>query len=411
MAIEDDEPRDREVWSNVAKFWYNKASDNTPNVGRLYHHLAILARPYTLEQLSLYTRSLTCVIPFESAKGSILTLFNPILHSKDPNQRHQSSLETLLIKVHAVLFVWKPSESRELFEATIQECESRNFFEKYIVKTAAKFKEIGPYIATSAIAGLFEYGSSRDGKSRSRLRRAFEDAQTVKGEIEKSSIIKENDTKSLSLNRPSQSESDESVAIESTDNTVLITHSSRLASLSLRVCLKRSRDTNVYPLLHVYLGFLWSLIVVQQACKYFEETAALKIIEKDIPWIGLCFFLNSLNKDPQIKPSKVRREDFPRPLGEYGRPLPEDYVMRGQLYTLWYYPLDWFTAVMIDDDERSHDLPSMAQPRKERLLWLGHRIASVCLPTILSDGFLIIDRPIDGFTLIKAKNVSGLRIM
>ena len=63
MAIEDDASRDREVWSGVARFWYSKAADRTPKVGRLYHHLAILARPYTLQQLSLfiYTRSLTCV--------------------------------------------------------------------------------------------------------------------------------------------------------------------------------------------------------------------------------------------------------------------------------------------------------------------------------------------------------------
>ena len=79
MAIEDDEPKDREVWSNVARFWYNKAADKSPNRGRLYHHLAILAPPYTREQLSLYLRSLICVIPSESARGNIMTLFNPIM--------------------------------------------------------------------------------------------------------------------------------------------------------------------------------------------------------------------------------------------------------------------------------------------------------------------------------------------
>ena len=35
MAIEDDEPKDREVWSNVARFWYNKAADKSPNIKRL----------------------------------------------------------------------------------------------------------------------------------------------------------------------------------------------------------------------------------------------------------------------------------------------------------------------------------------------------------------------------------------
>ena len=72
MAIEDDEPKDREVWSNVARFWYNKAADNSPNIGRLYHHLAILARPFTMELLSQYTRSLTCVDKGPSRGRSLL---------------------------------------------------------------------------------------------------------------------------------------------------------------------------------------------------------------------------------------------------------------------------------------------------------------------------------------------------
>lgn len=48
MAIEDDDIRDREVWTGVARHWYSIASDNSPTTGRLYHHLAILARPNAL---------------------------------------------------------------------------------------------------------------------------------------------------------------------------------------------------------------------------------------------------------------------------------------------------------------------------------------------------------------------------
>ncbi len=113
MAIEDDEPKDREVWSNVSPFRYNKASDKSPHIGRLYHHLAILARPYTWEQLSLYARSLTCVTPFESARGSIVTLFNPILQGRDTIHRRQPSLETMFIRAHAILFTNQYSDSQD----------------------------------------------------------------------------------------------------------------------------------------------------------------------------------------------------------------------------------------------------------------------------------------------------------
>ncbi|KAK8011843.1 AT hook motif family protein [Apiospora arundinis] len=54
MAIEDDDVRDREVWTSVSQRWYSKASDVVPYTGRLYHHLAILARPNALQQLFYY---------------------------------------------------------------------------------------------------------------------------------------------------------------------------------------------------------------------------------------------------------------------------------------------------------------------------------------------------------------------
>ncbi|KAG0642782.1 hypothetical protein HOY80DRAFT_948814, partial [Tuber brumale] len=51
MAIRDGDDRDREVWAGVARFWYLKATDKTPYAGRLFHHLAILARPNVLQRL------------------------------------------------------------------------------------------------------------------------------------------------------------------------------------------------------------------------------------------------------------------------------------------------------------------------------------------------------------------------
>ena len=118
MAIEDDEPKDRELWSNVARFWYNKASDKTPAVGRLHHHAAILARAYSLEQLSLYLRSLTCVNPFESARGSLMALFDPVLSKKNATL-DEFSLEAMLTRAHGMLFTstspYWASESRYEF--------------------------------------------------------------------------------------------------------------------------------------------------------------------------------------------------------------------------------------------------------------------------------------------------------
>ena len=58
--------RDREVWTNVSRTWYSKAADKRTTVGRLYHHIAILAKPNDLQQLFFYSKSLTVGQPFHS---------------------------------------------------------------------------------------------------------------------------------------------------------------------------------------------------------------------------------------------------------------------------------------------------------------------------------------------------------
>ena len=378
MAIEDYEPKDREVWSNVAKFWYNKASDKSPQIGRLYHHLAILARPFTLEQLSLYTRSLTCIIPFESARGSVMTLFNPVLHNES-SQHRPSSLETLLIRIHALLFTTKHSDPVARLEADLSDLQTDQLLEKYIVKAGLRFKNIGIYISISSIAALFEYGATNDGLSRSNLRLAFERVHA-----EQQDITKPSDSNAIDTENPCPNAGSPSIGMEDSeiDDAPWVTHASRLNQIILDGCLKDPKNSSVYPLAHVYLVFLWSLILVQQAWKDFEQEAVFKTIEKAVPWLAVCLLLNTIIDEPQAMTAKIRRQGFPRSSKERGRPLPEDFVLRGQPYAYKYFPPNWFDAAINDDDERSLDLPSMIQSRKERILWLGYRIASVCLTTM-----------------------------
>ena len=366
MAIEDDEPKDREVWSNVARFWYNKAADKSPNVGRLYHHLAILARPYTLEQLSLYTRSLTCVTPFESAKGSIMTLFNPILGGKESATRRSPSFETIFIKAHGILFTKGPTDSSERFLEANIELEAQGLLNGYIVTLAAKFKEIGVFAAVSNIAALFEYGIAKNGLPKPILRLAFEAFENANQE--RIGAIQPQNNPQLARFGTADFEAVMSSSSESTMETVTL--ASRIAFTTLGICLRRPGDPNVHPLVHVYLVFLRTLVSVKQA---------MKCIETHVPWNAICLFLNFLYSPSRAADPSLRSRDFPEPEEGPGRPLPEDFVMRGQLYSQWYFPETWFVDAMIDDDERSLDLPSMAEPRGNRLVWLGHSIASVRL--------------------------------
>ena len=368
MAIEDEDLRDREVWSDVARFWYSKAADRSSNVGRFYHHLAILARPYTLQQLSYYIKSLTCVTPFENTKASVMTLFTPILNGRASAYHRSSSFELVFIKAHGILFCGRSSDE---FNACFNQIRD-NLLDNYIGRVTAKFKEQGVFVAIAGIASLFEYGSvGESGSPRSIFRLAFEEVRAAQMEKQKTISMRASD-EAFDVNEPAICPSPVSALESLTPSDIqssrkLISQASKLAFTCLAIALSRLRDKNIYPLVHVYLVFLWSLAAVETAMKY---------VEHDVPWTEICAFLNTLAK-PNILPSRVQSTMFPKPDEGVGRPLPEDFIIRGQMYSQDYYPETWFTDAMIDDEERVLELPSMAESRAERILWLGFRLVSV----------------------------------
>jgi Est1-like DNA/RNA binding protein len=143
MAIEDDDIRHREVWTTVSRNWYSKASDKAPTTGRLYHHLAILARPNGFQQLFYYTKSMCVAIQFDSARESIMTLLEPVM-SLNPN--HVARLvptELEFVKCHGILFSGKNAEK---YEAAVD--EFINSLDNFIARNTRKFLEQG-YVVLS----------------------------------------------------------------------------------------------------------------------------------------------------------------------------------------------------------------------------------------------------------------------
>lgn len=135
MAIEDDDVRHREVWANVSRYWYSKASDKAPTTGRLYHHLAILARPNALQQLYYYAKSLCVPIPFLSAKESIMTLFDPILNG---NSHRLDPIDAAFVCAHGILFSGK---SQECLEESID--DFLKLLDSHIGRTTKRWLESG----------------------------------------------------------------------------------------------------------------------------------------------------------------------------------------------------------------------------------------------------------------------------
>lgn len=119
------------------------------------------------------------------------------------------------------------------------------------------------------------------------------------------------------------------------------------------------------------LVFLYHLTFYPEAMAWIDIT---------FPWKLLSVLLNSLlhsYRDFQDDDSRLHDKRFPRPEKELPRPLPEDFAMRGLLWVEKYFPSDWFCNDKMDDEEKYLEAASMADVRKERVLWLGCRIAKV----------------------------------
>jgi Est1 DNA/RNA binding domain len=149
MATEDEDLRDREVWSGVARYWYNKAADKSPRIGRIQHHLAVLARPNALQQLFYYTRALTCIQPFLNARESILTLFSPILEDHDAVIHRCLPIDIAFIKTHGILF-----KQRSLSTFDEHTDKFLSLLDNNIGRVTAKWREQGVWIASSNFFGV-----------------------------------------------------------------------------------------------------------------------------------------------------------------------------------------------------------------------------------------------------------------
>ncbi|KAK4069273.1 hypothetical protein Trihar35433_5852 [Trichoderma harzianum] len=280
MAIEDDDIRDRETWTAVSRYWYSKASDKLPTTGRLYHHLAILARPNALQQTYYYTKSLCVPIPFLSARESVMTLFDPVLSSGPPRLE---AIDLAFVRILAIFFSGK---EKDLLGFSARQFLS--LLDGHIARITKSWLEAGYYMGISITCSLLGFG---------------EDSNVLKHAI----MPKRSDDMDI----PGETTSPEPIPTDT------FYQSLSLAVQTLEI----------------------------QSCK-FE------------PRMDSAVFPGAENQD-------------------HYRPLPEDYAMRGLIYTEEYFPLKWFSGEVVEEDEKYFEQASMVDARKERILWIGRQIASV----------------------------------
>lgn len=371
MAIEDEDVSARENWTNVSRFWYIKAVNNTPEVGRLYHHLAILARPNALQQLYFFGRSLISIQVFASARESILTLFNIFLgQSEAPS--HISQLDGYYVKAHALLFMKEqPEEFMKCQMGYLQ------LLDQHIGRAGAKWREQGAWVIISLMTALFDYGND------SPLRRAFilgfhRVAQQVR--------VGPDGNPSQESNAQQSEKADNDTKIQDTESLSTVDEKTQRAwdnALNFAVAnstlvLRRRGDKNVLPFVHILLAFTLALTKTSAADPQAESTRVVTRILQMLPRKELCEFLNTLITSGPVDPL-YESDSFIRPQEGEQIPLPEDYLIRGQVWSQDYLSADLFKSSDSENEEKNIEHASTVRMRADRVLNLGYRLAQVYL--------------------------------
>jgi hypothetical protein len=376
MAIEDEDVRDRDTWAGVARSWYTKAADKNPIIGRLYHHLAILARPNALQQMYYYSRSLTCVKPFGSARESILTLLDPILGRTTASFTHALPIDTCFIKSHGLQFLGLSVKEEQTSEDFLEaKAEFLDGLSDHIGRVTAKWKDQGVWIAVTNIAGWFDYGVDDNA-----LRQAFLVELSEKAKKSVSTAPEEIQRTASSIDQPdplqpSVSPSEIGQKLAHLTERLTFKNARLLFNETFALVLRRVGDKNVLPHVNTKLAFIAALASNSYVSNLFD----------DLPWMDLIAFLNTLlkaethmhrptNQSENID-NLVAGDLFPAD-GERPDelPLPEDYLSRGLIWTHGYFPKYWFDRER-DEEERYLEPASTVRNRINRVLRLGYALA------------------------------------
>jgi hypothetical protein len=370
-----------------------------PRIGRLYHHLAILARPNALQQLYYYSRSLTCEEPFPSARESILTLLDPILGRAVATYSHAPPIDTNYIKAHALLF-----EKMSLDDFKQAKTEFTNNLDNHIGRVTAKWKEQGVYIAVTNISGWFDYGVDDNPFRQVYLTELFEKSKKNPPSDEQPRTASPADQPDPTP--PIIPEIELLPRVNALSSQPCFSHVKSLTYETFSLVLRRFGDRNVLPHVHIMLSFMTR----------FAKNPYVSHLLSDAPWAELVAFLNTLVRTESQIQSQSQTQNTREPLnidilfstgvfpkkGERSDelPLPEDYLVRGLIWAHDHFPKEWFERER-DEEERYLELASTVNSRMERVLRLGHELSTVCALIAVPFRLLTLRSTIAGSRTIK----------
>ncbi|PIA94986.1 hypothetical protein CB0940_08935 [Cercospora beticola] len=364
MAVEE-EKEAHATWGGVAARWYTMASDRHPAIGRLYHHLGILERP-SLRKFCYYSKSLTCVVPFSNARDSLSTLCAPIVQDQQTIQSSRQSAEARIVTYHALIFT-----RRDLSTVAMVQEDSLQL----LGDQPAKLRDFGAYFAAANIASLFQLGNPKN-----QLWQTYHMAIDRTAADRPNSLTKEPPS---SLSQPNEDLSTDSY-LQSSKGYLAESFNYVLQHYATPESFKHSLSY-----IHVTLAYLHSLHAARTRISSNDHQKQQNTLTSFLFWgldfTALASFLTFLaqQQDQLITAGMLecaRQGTFLASASDllassqqecqHTKPLSEDYVIRGHVWSQFYFSPGWFDG-QGEDDGRSIETASMMTARAMRVLWLG----------------------------------------
>ncbi|KAK0891340.1 hypothetical protein LTR91_024453 [Friedmanniomyces endolithicus] len=363
MSMEEEKEAHAQ-WGCVAASWYIKASDRHPQIGRLYHHLAILER-ISLRKFACYGKSLTCVVPFPNARDSLRTLCIPIAGVAQPACSLELLSEASFCKLHALIFLAAPE--LELAQASNT---AMSFLQQ---RGAFSWRNCGVSLAMANISALLGNGSDTNS-----LRVALD--FTIQRTNEQTMLLH---STTHHVVPPSKIRAGAPEA-KSEENWRLLQVSKRMTLNALYTAMRCPSGIATFQDSLAFVGvmfcFIHILCLVERETQIDRElniSLRLHFAPDEIEWGLVAGYLNHLAQLRPVTDHLVQcaQQGIWLEKAEEGKPLPEDFSIRGLVWAYFAFCPGWFDS---DDDEdllRNVETSRTHEARADRPLYYGLRLA------------------------------------
>ncbi|OJD10022.1 hypothetical protein AJ78_08796, partial [Emergomyces pasteurianus Ep9510] len=258
MAIEVESEDERRVWSEIARYWYNKGIDENHGAGRLHHHLGILAMPNMGQQLFLFSKSLMSLEPFFYSRTGLERVFDMALDWINPADISLEDTRTLAswyVSAHAMLM--RGGSIKKFIQCTK---EYLNELTIEVNRLGIKFRETAICLANPNFAAMFQYGD-KDGI----IMKAFINAQKQSLEAR---FLHAEQYWAKSSTETSEFTLHDNIPTDDTPMTTplqKLSYSTYFTFHTLSFVLEQRRNMHAIPHIHISLAFIWSLALVPES--------------------------------------------------------------------------------------------------------------------------------------------------